>query len=149
MLKPGNKNSQVTEMFAAVASTFGCNVVQAVLSHQMKRFVIDGNKTIISKSDVDHKVEEFEFEVNDVFALDVVMTTGEGKPKEVDERVTVFKRAVDKTYQLKLKVFRLFFVQIYDRLRVNFYLMLKLDTLCFLSVPALLMFVLNLVLRSA
>jgi methionine aminopeptidase len=64
-------------MFSKVAAIFGCNVVQAVLSHQMKRFVIDGNKVIISKSDAENKVEEQELEVGEVYAIDVVMSTAE------------------------------------------------------------------------
>ena len=98
------QNAQVTQMFSTVAASFGCNMVQAVLSHQMKRFVIDGNKVIISKSDLESKVDEVEFQVGDVFAVDVVVSTGEGKPKEMDERTTIFKRAVEQSYQLKLKV---------------------------------------------
>ena len=106
MLKAGVKNSEITAMFAQVAATFGCQPVQAVLSHQMKRFVIDGNKTVIGRSDAENKVEEVELLVGEVYAIDVVMSTGEGKPREADERTTVFKRAVDQNYQLKMQASR-------------------------------------------
>lgn len=106
MVKPGSKNSDITNMFTKVAEEFKVNILAGVLSHEMKKFVIDGEKVIISKSDVDQKVDDFEFEPNQVFAMDIVMTTGDGKPKEIDERTCVYKRAVDQTYQLKMKASR-------------------------------------------
>lgn len=39
--------------------------------------------------------------VNDVFALDVFVSTGDGKPKSSEFRTTVFKRAIEKSYNLK------------------------------------------------
>lgn len=39
--------------------------------------------------------------VNDVFCLDVIVSTGEGKPRESEYRTTVYKRAIEKTYNLK------------------------------------------------
>lgn len=50
-----------------------------MLSHQLKQFVIDGNKVILSVSNPDTKVDEFEFEENEVYAIDIVTSTGEGK----------------------------------------------------------------------
>lgn len=38
------QNSALTEIFGKVAEAFKVNVVEGVLSHQTKRFVIDGNK---------------------------------------------------------------------------------------------------------
>jgi curved DNA binding protein len=112
LMKVGNKNTQVTEMIAKVAADFGCNAVQGVLSHQMARFVIDGEKVIINRVDPEQKVDEFEFAPNEVYAVDIVMSTGEGKPKEIDERTTVYKRAVDTTYALKMKASRQIFSEI-------------------------------------
>jgi hypothetical protein len=40
--------------------------VDGVLSHQMKRFVIDGNKVVINKPSSECKVEECKFEENEV-----------------------------------------------------------------------------------
>ena len=39
----------------------------------------------------------------EVYAVDVAMTTGEGKPREQDSRTTIFKRAVDRNYHLKMR----------------------------------------------
>lgn len=42
----------------------------------MKKHLIDGNKVILNKQTFDQKVDEEEFAVNDVFALDVFVTSG-------------------------------------------------------------------------
>merc|ERR1712003_464877 len=61
------------------------------------------------------KFEEFEFEMNEVYVLDVVMSTGEGKPKESDFKCTVFKRAVEKSYDLKTQKARQFISEVNRR----------------------------------
>ena len=50
------------------------------------------------------KVEKCTFEVYEVYAVDVAMTTGEGRPKEQGTRTTVFKRLVDMKYGLKVVI---------------------------------------------
>ena len=73
------------------------------MTHQMKQFVIDGNKCVLNKPNPETKVEEAEFEENEVYAIDIVLSTGEGKPKVQDEKATtVYKRALDVEYQLKV-----------------------------------------------
>lgn len=57
------------------------------MSHEMKQFVIDGNKCVLNKPTPEAKVEDTEFEENEVYAIDIVVSTGEGKPKvRVDRR---------------------------------------------------------------
>ena len=92
-LRPGNKNTQVTEILAKVAREYKVQLVQGVLSHQMERFVLDGPRVILmrqggsgggaagggaveEKKD-DSRVEEFEFKVNDVYAIDILLSSGE------------------------------------------------------------------------
>jgi len=113
-LRPGVTNKSITPLFQRAAEAFGVNVVEGVLSHQMKRFVIDGNKVIIAKVvPGEQDVDEEEFEENDVFAIDIIMSSGEGKPVERDEKKQmVFKRAVDQNYNLKMKVSREIFSRI-------------------------------------
>jgi curved DNA binding protein len=115
LVQVGNKNTQVTEMFSKVAEEFKCKPVQGVLSHQMKKHVIDGNQSIISVETVEEKVDEFEFEMNDVYCIDVVMSTGEGKTKETEIRSTVFKRAPDTSYGLKTQKARQFLHEVNKR----------------------------------
>ena len=54
----GNTNSAVTEAFGKVASEFNCKPMAGVLSHQMKKHVIDGSKVIISVESTEEKVDE-------------------------------------------------------------------------------------------
>jgi hypothetical protein len=53
--------------------------------------------------------------VNDVFVLDVIITTGDGKTKETEVRTTVYKRALDHQYQLKTKHGRAFMAEVIDK----------------------------------
>ncbi|XP_072998231.1 ERBB-3 BINDING PROTEIN 1 [Typha latifolia] len=113
LVRPGKKNKDVTEAVQKVAAAYDCKIVEGVLSHQLKQFVIDGNKVILSVSNPETKVDDAEFEENEVYAVDIVASTGEGKPKLLDEKqTTIYKRAVDKNYHLKMKASRFIFSEI-------------------------------------
>lgn len=83
LIKPGNFNNQVTEVISKVSESYNVNPLEGVLSHDLKKHLIDGNKVIINKETFEQKVEDQEFQVNDVFALDIYVSSGEGKTKEV------------------------------------------------------------------
>ncbi|CAI7749438.1 unnamed protein product [Closterium sp. NIES-54] len=118
-LANGDVNKEVAEALQKVAEAYGVRVVEGVLSHQMKQFVIDANKVVLSVSSPEMRVEDFEFEANEVYAVDIVMSSGEGKPKLVDEKQTmVYKRAVDKAYSLKLKASRAIFSEISQKFSI-------------------------------
>ena len=115
MLKDGCSNNEITKVIAQVAESYKCNPVEGVLSHQMKKHVIDANKTIINKATPEQQVAEAALAKNDVFAIDVVMSTGEGKPKASEDRTTVFKRNIEEKYSLKMKASRAFFSEVNQR----------------------------------
>lgn len=115
LVQVGNTNMQVTEAFGKIAADFGCKPMQGVLSHQLKKHVIDGNRVVISVETVEEKVDEFEFEINEVYCIDVVMSTGEGKGRETELRSTVFKRAVETSYLLKTQKARQFISEVNRR----------------------------------
>ncbi|PPR86554.1 hypothetical protein GOBAR_AA34133 [Gossypium barbadense] len=116
LVRPGKKNKDVSDAIQKVAAAYDCKIVEGVLSHQLKQFVIDGNKVILSVSNPDTRVDDAEFEENEVYAVDIVASTGEGKPKLLDEKqTTIFKRAVDKNYHLKMKASRFIFSEINQR----------------------------------
>lgn len=50
-----------------------------------------------------------------MYAVDVAMSTGDGKPREGDARTTVYKRRVDKTYNLRIKGSRQFINEVNRR----------------------------------
>lgn len=115
LMRPGNSNYLITDNYAKISTDFGCNMVEGVLSHEVKQHVIDGNKAIICKETFDQHVEEYDFAVNQAYILDVMVTTGEGKPRETEFRTTVFQRALDVTYNLKLKASRTFLAEVNRR----------------------------------
>jgi hypothetical protein len=43
------------------------------------RFVIDGSKIIVQRQEGEAKVEECTFEANEVYAVDICFSSGEGK----------------------------------------------------------------------
>lgn len=113
LVRPGKKNKDVSEAIQKVAAAYDCKVVEGVLSHQLKQFVIDGNKVVLSVGNADTRVDDAEFEENEVYAIDIVASTGDGKPKMLDEKqTTVYKRAVDQNYHLKMKASRFIFSEI-------------------------------------
>eukprot|EP00932_Pfiesteria_piscicida_P017063 SRR837773.3962.p1 GENE.SRR837773.3962~~SRR837773.3962.p1 ORF type:complete len:241 (-),score=112.80 SRR837773.3962:61-783(-) len=115
LVQVGNTNTQVTEAFTKISEDFNCKPVQGVLSHQMKQHVIDGNKVIIGCDTQDDHVDEFEFEMNEVYCIDVVVSTGEGKGKETELRSTVYKRQVENSYILKTQKARQFISEVSKR----------------------------------
>ncbi|CAA2967361.1 ERBB-3 BINDING PROTEIN 1 [Olea europaea subsp. europaea] len=119
LVRPGKKNKDVTDAIQKVAAAYDCKIVEGVLSHQMKRFVIDGNKVVLSVSSPETRVDEAEFEENEVYSIDIVTSTGEGKPKLLDEKqTTIYKRAVDRNYHLKMKASRFIFSEISEKFRI-------------------------------
>jgi methionine aminopeptidase len=62
-----------------VAASYGVNTIEGVLSHEMKQYIIDGENVIIQTPTKTQNVSEFTFEENQVFSLDVIMSTGSGK----------------------------------------------------------------------
>lgn len=52
------------------------NALEGVLSHDIKKHLLDGNKVIINKETIEQKVEDQEFQVHDVFILDVFVSSG-------------------------------------------------------------------------
>merc|ERR1712190_360601 len=64
---------------------------------------------------LEEKNETFTFEQNEVYCIDVVMSTGEGKGREAEIRSTVFKRAVETSYLLKTQKARQFISEVNKR----------------------------------
>jgi len=115
VIREGSTNTSVTEVIAKVAESFGVTPLEGVLSHKVKKHLIDGNDVIINKETPEQKVEEIEFAPGDVIGLDIYISTGEGKPKESEFRTTVYKRELDAQYNLKIKSSRAFFAEVNKR----------------------------------
>ncbi|KAF7664561.1 hypothetical protein LDENG_00172680 [Lucifuga dentata] len=117
LVKPGNQNMQVTEAWNKIAKSFKCTPVEGMLSHQLKQHVIDGEKTVIQNPTDQQKKdhEKAEFEVHEVYAVDVLISTGEGKAKDGGQRTTIYKRDPSKVYGLKMKTSRMFLSEVERR----------------------------------
>jgi methionine aminopeptidase len=73
----------VTQAIQKVCDSYKVSPVEGVLSHRIKRDILDGPEVIINKATYDQKVDSRNFVPGDIFSLDVIVSTGEGKPKEV------------------------------------------------------------------
>ncbi|KAK2956260.1 putative Proliferation-associated protein A [Blattamonas nauphoetae] len=115
MLRPGNKTQDITAMIGKIAKVYEVSPVEGVLSHQLKRFVIDGHKVISNAASPERPAPDSVIEEGDVICLDIVMSTGTGKePRQMADRFkpTIFKHAVEESYMLKLKASRTVFSEI-------------------------------------
>jgi curved DNA binding protein len=112
-IRPGKLTTEASEKFEEVAESYGCQMLDGVLTHVQKRFILDGNKVVLNKPTAEQGVEEEEFETNEVFAIDILVSTGDVKPRVLDEKqTTVYKRALDREYSLKMKASRALFSEI-------------------------------------
>ena len=101
-----------------------------MLSHQLEQNRIDGEKTIIQNpSEAQRKEhEKFDFSVHEVnlknvlnkfklsnfcqvYAIDVLISTGEGLGREKDAKITIYKKT-DDSYMLKMKTSREFYSKV-------------------------------------
>jgi len=69
----------------------------------MDRYDIDGNKIILSKFEVEKLVDVFLFTPYDAYAVDIVMSTGDGSTREGVEKPSIYRRDKDVVYKLKLR----------------------------------------------
>jgi methionine aminopeptidase len=76
LIRPGKHVADVAKTLEAIAEVYGCSLVEGVMSHQMKQFTIDANKCVLNKVTPEQRVENEEFEENEVYAIDIVVSTG-------------------------------------------------------------------------
>eukprot|EP01025_Chloroclados_australasicus_P031769 TRINITY_DN3214_c0_g1_i1.p1 TRINITY_DN3214_c0_g1~~TRINITY_DN3214_c0_g1_i1.p1 ORF type:complete len:417 (-),score=59.55 TRINITY_DN3214_c0_g1_i1:348-1412(-) len=113
LIKTGKRVSDVAGLLQCCVEAYDVQLVEGVMTHNQKQFVIDGNKVVLNKPSPEARVEDSEFEENEVYAIDIVVSTGEGKTRMLDEKETnIYKRALDVEYSLKLKTSRAVFSEI-------------------------------------
>lgn len=113
LVKADKGNYAVTEAVQKVADEFKCKPIEGMLSHELKQFKIDGEKTIIQNPTAAQKKEheKVNFENYEVYAMDVLVSTGEGTGKELDTKVSIYKKT-DVNYLLKLKASKAFYAEV-------------------------------------
>lgn len=57
LLKPGHTNNEVTEVIQKVCDSYQVNPLEGVLSHELKKHLIDGNKVILNKETFEQRVD--------------------------------------------------------------------------------------------
>jgi curved DNA binding protein len=108
----GAKNTDVTLAVERVASAYDVTPISSVRMHQMKRYVLDGVKEVALKSpnkdelETEEKLAECTFEQNEVYAVDVAMSSGDGIARQGELRTTIYKRNVEQQYSLKMQASR-------------------------------------------
>ncbi|XP_017484053.1 PREDICTED: proliferation-associated protein 2G4 [Rhagoletis zephyria] len=107
LLKAGNSNYTITDAVQQISESFKCKPIEGMLSHELKQFKIDGEKTIIQNPNENQRKEHEKctFETHEVYAIDVIVSTGEGIGREKDTKVSIYKKT-DENYMLKLKASR-------------------------------------------
>lgn len=113
LVKAGNNNNQVIKEVKKVAKEFDCNAADTILSiTQLQQNTIEGEKSTIA--DATKEGAEHVFELHEVYAVDILLSTGEGKPREQETRTTVYKRS-ELTYALKMKASRAFYSEVCNK----------------------------------
>jgi curved DNA binding protein len=107
LIKPGNKNMDVTKAIGQITDAFGVKAVEGMLTHQQEKDVVDGKKQVIINPSEGHlrDFERVNFAENEVYAVDILVSTGEGKTRQMETRTTVYKKTGTR-YQLKMAASR-------------------------------------------
>nr|ACO15498.1 Proliferation-associated protein 2G4 [Caligus clemensi] len=113
LVRPGNDTYTITDAVQKIAESYSCKPVEDMLSHQLEQNTINGEKTIIQNPSEGQRKEheKYEFGLHEVYAIDVLISTGEGQGRAKDPRGTVYKKT-DETYMLKMKHSREFYTAI-------------------------------------
>ncbi|KAG1680231.1 Proliferation-associated protein 2G4 [Nymphon striatum] len=104
LVKPGNENNAVTDAVQKIAESYKCKPIE-----DLRRMHLLFYATKVNQYMKEH--EKCEFEMHEVYAIDVLVSTGDGKGKEMNTRTTIYKKT-DDTYQLKMKASRAFYSEV-------------------------------------
>lgn len=123
VMKPGKTNFDVVKILDKYAEKYNCHtplynnmgneLAPGIMSYQVSRYVNDGynddydeyvHQFILNRenNNYDFTMREYEFEEDEVYAIDITMCSGTGKLNEVCE-TNIYKRKQDMKTLLKLK----------------------------------------------
>jgi len=107
LIKPEHKTGDVPTTVEKILEAFQCKFVEGFTSHQMLKNLLDAEKTIFFRTSEGQKKEykQFDFAEGEVYGIDILVSTGEGKPKPAETKTTVFRKTKE-TYLLKMKTSR-------------------------------------------
>ncbi|KAG0073794.1 Curved DNA-binding protein (42 kDa protein), partial [Linnemannia elongata] len=107
LIRAGNANTPVTDNVQRIAAAYGCKPVEGMLSHQQEKNVIDGKKQIILNPTEGQRsdFEKCTFAENEVYCVDIMISSGDGKIKNNASRTTIYKKTTT-NYSLKMQTSR-------------------------------------------
>jgi len=130
-LKPGTQNRDITKIIQKTTEAYDCSPIQNMASYNLEKDVVEGEKSILQnptdqlsarmaknkdesptgqeKNSLSNEAllgEKCDIEVNDVWAIDILASTGEGRVIASEAKTTLFRRDPQGTYQLKMKASR-------------------------------------------
>lgn len=83
MLRPANgfKNTDITAYISQLCENYETTPIENMVSHEVERFKIVGEKQIIQNPTDEQKLktEKCTFKNYEVYAIDILVSTGEGK----------------------------------------------------------------------
>jgi curved DNA binding protein len=113
LIKPGNSTADVIPVVNKIAEAYGVSAVEDMSAHSMSCFELTGEKSVVFKPSEARRSEakSVQFEENEVYSVDVFMTTGDGKAKPSGKRTNVYQ-ATGEHYTLRGKHSRAFFGEV-------------------------------------
>lgn len=101
----GKKNWDVTTIVDRAAEAYGMLAVDSMLTHNQERDKMYGDKEVIINPSPKNRtqVDTVKFEEGEVYGLDILVSTGEGKVQASDYRATLYK-LTGNNYNFKMKM---------------------------------------------
>jgi len=123
LLESGTPISRIARRIQEAAAAFQCHPIRGTVSARISRFVLnsgveiinapedeDEDSHIIMQNDTDEEnimaADVLKIEHGEAYVVNILMSTGSGRAKELDAKPTIYQRNVNTSYALKLKASR-------------------------------------------
>ncbi|CAG8851802.1 23379_t:CDS:2, partial [Racocetra persica] len=106
--------SDIVKAVNQVANYFKCIPVEGSIVQQVRRYVLQGENFATLNPNDGFPDDDFVINTNEVYTINVLMSTGIGLVKESEFKPTIYQRNVNEVYNLKLKAARTVFKKITD-----------------------------------
>ncbi|RHZ81457.1 hypothetical protein Glove_120g149 [Diversispora epigaea] len=114
LLKPGNRALDIVDAINLVAQQYKCIPVEGSSIQLIRRYLLQAEKSAILNPSLDDNILDNDFIIhpNEVYSVNLIMSSGEGVVKESEAKPTIYQRNVNESYNLKLKAARSVFKKI-------------------------------------
>lgn len=106
---PGTSTKHVADIIERSAKAFGVVSIEGSMSSQLLPYQLDDGKTAVANPPVQsyNEIKESTLIAGEVYALDIIYTTGTGKTRPTNkQRTTIFKKVQGAAYPLKMRTAR-------------------------------------------